>query len=125
MLRTLSPKNFARNGLALAAFAAAGMAFASSASAADCVNGLRTLESGAILQCDGGPTVYAPVESAYTTATPEFTGAIPAGGALMGSFNEPYVPSESRSLIVDRPGDCTPGSYWYMQHDTSYTVMAC
>ena len=125
MLRILSPRISARKGLALAAFAAAGMAFASGANAADCVNGLRTVESGAIFQCDGGPTVYAPVEFGYTTATPEFTGSLPAGGALMGSLADPIVPSESRSLIVDRPNDCVPGGYWYMQHDTSYTVMAC
>lgn len=115
MLAILSPAKAIANGLAIAAVAATAMAFASSASAAECSNGLRTIESGLVFPCDGGP-------SAFASAGPEFTGSIPQGGAYVDAVP---VPVESRSRWVDRQNECFPGAYWGIQHDNSYTIMAC
>jgi hypothetical protein len=106
-----------KKALALAAATAAVAFAASTANAADCIDGLRTVESGLVFACEGGPTAFFADEA----AAPEFTGSVSSGAVYVAP-----APSESRSLIVgNNPTECFPGGYWYMEHDTSYTVMAC
>jgi hypothetical protein len=98
-------------GFALAGFAAA----APAASAADCVNGYRTLGNQVIVQCDEVPGASA--------STAQFPGRDPlfAEPATTGSVSA----ARSGRMVVDSIGDCQAGSYRIMEKEDGDVIIAC
>jgi hypothetical protein len=110
-----------------AAVAALGIA-GSAASAQECVNGYRTLESDIVVPCgDGmaGAAIAPPVvgtDAGMTSATPPTyepltTGSIavpPPAGAGSGQIDAATNPSE-----------CVPGGYWWIESHDAATPMKC
>lgn len=102
--------------LALAGLVAAACLGASAASAADCVNGYRTIGNDVIVLCDpasdplGSTALYG---TAPGTAAPAITGSVPA----------PAARTAPRNLMAESPADCQPGQYWSYDLAESGNVM--
>jgi hypothetical protein len=97
--------------IAFGAFALAG----SAASAADCVNGYRTLDNVVILVCDeaedlsGATALFA--EPAPAEIAPIVTGSVP--------------PATSGPMVVEDIADCQPGKYRMVYWEDQNLMLAC
>lgn len=101
-------------GIALAGFVAAACLGASAASAADCVNGYRTIGNDVIVLCDPGSDPFA---SSAQFDEPAITGSLPAPAPA------PALRPAPRNLMADSPQDCQPGQYWSYELAESGSVM--
>jgi hypothetical protein len=96
--------------LAFAGLIAAATLGASTANAADCLNGYRTLPNEVIVLCDdAGP-------SSATAFYADSAAEAPAAPATA-------VPG--RRMVVDSIADCEPGAYWMLEKADNETVLAC
>jgi len=98
-------------------FTLAAMAFAfvaSSANAAECVGGYRTLESDLVIPCRDGALAVLP----DIANEPQFTGSIEPRGTVVRA-------ARTGNLMVSTPEECFPGAYRTIQHDSSVTPVPC
>jgi len=109
---------FLTGSLAIAGLLAAACLGTSAASAADCVNGYRTLGNGVIALCGeatdsfGATALY---RAAPEAAAPEITGSLPG-----------VVRSAPRNLMAESAQDCQPGQYWSFElAETGDVLLAC
>jgi hypothetical protein len=110
-----------------AALAALGLA-GSAASAQECVNGYRTLESDIIVPCgDGmaGAAIAPPVvggDVATTSATPPTYEPL-----TTGSIGAPPIADAGSGQIdaATSPSECMPGGYWWIESHDAATPMKC
>ena len=112
MFQSLSQLNRPRTALTIAG-SLVGMALVSGASAAECVNGYRTLGNGVILACVD--TVPAEAVASYESS-PGFVAA-PAPAPLVGGGKG--------TRIADGWRDCQPGRYRIINWEDDDMLMAC
>ena len=113
MFQSLSAE-LRRPRIALAiAGVSAGMAFATGASAAECVNGYRTLGNDVTLACEGA----APSPALASFPSEDRSVVAPAAAAL-GSGG-------ARPLIADSWGNCQPGQYRIIKWEEHDMLLAC
>jgi hypothetical protein len=102
------PRGLLKRLIGPAALAVSALAFVSSASAAECVNGYRMLGNQVIVLCDevsDARALYQP--GAPLTEAPATT------------------PRQSGSVMVDSAEDCRPGAYWTYYLDSGEVSLAC
>lgn len=108
-------KRFAAPAFLASALAAYGGLF-STASAADCLNGYRTLGNQVVVACDAdvGPTGSTALyrrSAPPATAVPTVTGAVP--------------PRAGGSIMVEDIEDCRPGLYRTYYLEDGEVILAC
>ena len=105
-------------GLAVAGLLAAACLGTSAASAADCVNGYRTVGNDVIVLCDDGPSAFgatALYQAPPEAAAPEIVGSRPGA-----------VRPASRSVMADSAQHCRPGQYWsFALAESGNVLLAC
>jgi hypothetical protein len=107
--------------LAVAGLLAAACLGTSAASAADCVNGYRTIGNDVIVLCDDGPSAFGATAlyQAPEAAAPQIVGSLP-------DAVRPASRSMSRSMMADSAQDCQPGQYWsFALAESGNVLLAC
>lgn len=106
------PETLLKRLIAPAALAVSALAFVSSASAAECVNGYRMLGNQVIVLCDEASEAQA----LYQPGAP-----LPEAPATTGSA----APRSTGPVMVDSIEDCRPGAYWTYYLDSGEVSLAC
>ena len=108
---------FLTRSLAVAGLLAAACLATSAASAADCVNGYRTIGNDVIVLCDDGPSAFG--------ATALYQAPEAAAPAIAGSLPDAVRPA-SRSVMADSAQNCQPGQYWsFALAESGNVLLAC
>ena len=109
---------FLIRGVVIGGFLAAAGLGISAASAADCVNGYRTIGNDVIVLCDDGPSALG--ATALYQAGPEA-----AAPEIVGSLPDAVRPA-SRNMMADSAQDCQPGQYWsFALAESGNVLLAC
>jgi hypothetical protein len=100
----------------------------STASAQECVNGYRTLESDIVVPC-GDPMTRAAIAPPLTEPGVPRTSATPPTyePATTGSITVPAPAGAGMGQIdaATSPSECVPGGYWWIKSHDAATPMKC